>query len=1072
MRMIRSLIALVLLCVAAVPAAAQELNASTFRGLSVREIGPALTSGRISEFAVNPANISEYYVAVSSGGVWKTTNGGVTYRPIFDNEGSYSIGVVKLDPNNPFTVWVGTGENNAQRSVSYGDGVYKSVDGGKSWRRMGLENSEHIGAILVDPRDSDVVYVAAQGPVWSAGGDRGLFKTIDGGASWQNVLDISEHTGVTDVVMDPRDPDVLIAAAWQRRRHVWTLVAGGPESALYKSTNGGATWRKITRGLPSGDVGRYGLCQSPANPDYVYAVVEAPGSGQGFYRSTDRGESWARVNPWSSRGNYYQELICDPVDPERVFAMDVYTRVTTDGGRTLERLPNPVRHVDDHALWINPANTRHMLMGGDGGIYESWDDGMSWQYKPNLPVTQFYKVVVDNDLPFYNVYGGTQDNWSLGGPSRTLAREGISNEDWIVTNGGDGFESAVDPTNPDLVYAQSQHGNLVRFDRKSGEATFIQPQTTEEGEALRWNWDAPLLISPHSHTRLYFAANKLFRSDDRGNSWTAISGDLSRQLDRNEIPVMDRVWGMDAVGKNASTSHYGNIVALTESPLQEGLLYVGTDDGLIQVTDDGGLQWTRHDRFPGVPERTYVNMVLASAHDAATVYAVFNNHKMGDFKPYILKSTDGGRRWRSIASNLPERGNVYAIAEDPVDPDLLFAGTEFGAYFSRDGGERWLKISGLPTIAVRDLAIQERENDLVLATFGRGFWVLDDYSPLRHASNDVLAQDAHIFPVRDALLYIQQRRGREFQGGAYWWADNPPFGAVITYHLKDGVRTREQLRTAAERRATQAGEPVRYPSFEDMRAEDREEDPYLLFTISKPDGQVVRRLTTRPGAGISRITWDLRYASRTPVSDDGAFNPLGRDPTGPLAAPGTYHVSMARVVDGVATELTGPVAFEVVPLENATLATDDRDALLAFQLEADALAAEVRTASVTLDEVAARLAAAREAIRRSPAVPTSLMTDARALKADLDELRQELEGDQSVAARQFETPPTVSQRVGVVTRSSYGSTSAPTPQQRQQLRLAEEALLRIMPRIEALAARVDQLRSRLRDLGAPTLPGR
>ncbi|MGM0669318.1 MAG: VPS10 domain-containing protein [Gemmatimonadota bacterium] len=781
MKTIRLLPALLALAVLAGPLAAQDYNQSTFRGLSLREIGPALTSGRIADFAVNPENPSQYYVAVASGGVWKTDDHGVTFRSIFDGQGSYSIGVVTLDPNNPHVVWVGTGENNAQRAVAYGDGIYKSRDGGQSWEHMGLENSEHIGKILVDPRDSDVVWVAAQGPVWSSGGDRGLYKTTDGGKSWMKVLDISEHTGVTDMVMDPRDPDVVIAAAWQRQRKVWTLVSGGPESGLYKTTDGGESWEELTRGLPTSvDVGRYGLCLSPANPDYVYAVVEAQYDAGGFYRSTDRGQSWRKVNDYTSRGNYYQELICDPVDPERVFSMDTYSQVTTDGGSTFSRFPLPHRHVDDHALWIDPHDTAHMIIGGDGGVYETWSDGRSWHFKRNLPVTQFYKVVTDNDAPFYNVYGGTQDNWSLGGPSRTLDRSGIANSDWIVTNGGDGFESAVDPLNPDIVYAQSQYGNLVRYDRKSGQSVFIQPQPTAEGEAFRWNWDAPLLISPHSNTRLYFAANKLFRSDDRGSSWTTISGDLSAGIDRNEIPVMGRVWGMDAVGKNASTSIYGNIVALTESPVQEDLIYVGTDDGLIQMTENAGGEWTRYDEFPGVPDRTYVNMVLASAHDAGTVYAAFNNHKNGDFKPYLLRSSDMGASWTSIAGDLPERGSVYAVAEDPVEADLLFVGTEFGAFFSRDGGQQWIELGGLPPIAVRDLDIQERENDLVLATFGRGFWVLDDYTPLRHATPDVMARNAHIFPVRDALLFIQQNRQRGEQGGDYFYADNPPFGAVFT----------------------------------------------------------------------------------------------------------------------------------------------------------------------------------------------------------------------------------------------------------------------------------------------------
>ncbi|MEJ2206177.1 MAG: glycosyl hydrolase, partial [Gemmatimonadota bacterium] len=940
-----------------------------------------------------------------------------------------------------------------------------------SWTHMGLEDSQHIGEILVDPRDSDVVWVAAQGPLWNSGGDRGLYKSTDGGGSWTKVLDISEHTGVTDLVMDPRDPDVLIAAAWQRQRKVWTLVSGGPESGLYKTTDGGETWDELTRGLPSVDVGRYGLCLSPANPDYVYAVVEAQYDAGGFYRSTDRGASWRKVNDWTSRGNYYQELVCDPADPERVYAVDTYTRVTTDGGQTLERFPNPNRHVDDHAIWIDPHDTRHMLIGGDGGAYETWSRGRTWHFKRNLPVTQFYKVVVDNDTPFYNVYGGTQDNWSMGGPSRTLDENGISNADWIVTNGGDGFESAVDPLNPDIVYAQSQYGNLSRYDRASGESVFIQPQPTEEGEALRWNWDAPLLVSPHSNTRLYFAANKLFRSDDRGSSWTTISGDLSRQIDRNVIPLMGRVWGMDAVGKNASTTIYGTIVALTESPVQEDLIYVGTDDGLIHMTEDAGSSWTRYGSFPGVPDRTYVNMVLASSHDANTVYAVFNNHKNGDFQPYVLKSTDRGASWASIAGDLPRRGSVYAVAEDPAEPDLLFAGTEFGVFFTQDGGQRWIELSGLPTIAVRDLAIHERENDLVLATFGRGFWVLDDYTPLRHATPDVLASDAHIFPVRDALLYMEQNRQRGEQGGDYYTADNPPFGALITYYVKDDVQTLEEARRQAEREAREAGDPVRYPSFEEMRAEDREEDPYLVFTITDDGGNVVRRLPARDGTGIRRIAWGLRHVSMTPVDESGDFDPLDDGPDGPFVAPGTYRVSLARVVEGVTSELAGPVSFEVVPLNNATLATDDRDALLSFQKEADALQARIRTASRQLQDFGERLVNVRTAIQRSPDVPTDLQTDARELQLRAADLQIALFGDGSVARRQFETPPSISGRVGSALRSSFNATSAPTGQQREQLTIAERDFEALRPRMDALLDELAALESRLRGMGALLLPG-
>ncbi|MDT8325394.1 MAG: glycosyl hydrolase, partial [Bacteroidota bacterium] len=497
------------------------LTSSLLGGLKFRCIGPALPSGRIIDFAVNPSNYAEYFVAVASGGVWKTTNDGISFTPVFDGEASYSIGCVTLDPNNPHTVWVGSGENNSQRSVSYGDGVYRSTDGGKSWKNMGLRASEHIGKIIVDPTDSRIVYVAAQGPLWGPGGDRGLYKSTDAGASWKAVLTISENTGVTDIVMDPRDSQVLYAASYQRRRHVWTLINGGPESMIFKSTDAGATWDTLRSGLPKGDCGRIGLAISPANPDYLYAIIEAEEGG--VYRSSNRGASWEKRGDYQSvSAQYYSELVCDPRDEDKLYSLDTYTRVSEDGFKTNRRLGNRHRHVDDHALWINPDNTDHLLIGGDGGVYDSYDGGAHWRFKSNLPVTQFYRVSVDNAEPFYNVYGGTQDNQSLGGPSRTINKDGIFNEDWIYTNGGDGFESQIDPEDANIVYAQSQYGFLVRFDKRSGEKLGIQPQPGPGEDPYRWNWDSPLLISPHKSTRLYFAANILFRSEDRGNSWTAI----------------------------------------------------------------------------------------------------------------------------------------------------------------------------------------------------------------------------------------------------------------------------------------------------------------------------------------------------------------------------------------------------------------------------------------------------------------------------------------------------------------------------------------------------------------------
>ena len=1080
MRTSRLVLPLVLALAAPLAAQDSATTAAPFSGLRFRPLGPALTSGRIADFAVNPRNPAEYYVAVASGGVWKTENAGTTYEPVFDGEGAYSIGVVQLDPGNPSVVWVGSGENNAQRSVAYGDGVYKSVDGGRSWKRVGLENSEHIGRIAIDPRNSDVAYVAAQGPVWSAGGDRGLYKTTDGGKTWKRVLQVSEHTGVNDVVLDPRDPDVLYASAWQRRRHVWTFIGGGPESALYKSTDGGESWDKLGGGLPAGDVGRIGLCISPVDPDYLYAIIEAAADQGGFFRSTDRGGSWRKRSGYSTSGNYYSEIVCDPAARDRVYAMDVYAQVTDDGGATFRPLGERHKHVDNHALWVDPANPDHYLMGNDGGIYESWDRARTWQFKPNLPVTQFYKVALDNALPFYHVYGGTQDNFSLGGPSRTINAAGIVNSDWYVTNGGDGFESQADPTNPNIVYAQSQYGGLVRYDRQSGESFSIQP-LPEPGEgALRWNWDSPLLISPHSPTRLYFAADRVYRSDDRGDSWRPISPDLARGLDRNQLPVMDRVWGVDAVAKNTSTSFYGNIVALDESRLAEGLLYAGTDDGLIHVTEDGGATWRKLERFPGVPDRTYVNMVLASRQQRGTVYAAFNNHKNGDFKPYLLRSTDGGHSWTSLSATLPARGSVYSIAEDHVDPQLLFVGTEFGLFCSRDGGAHWTQLKGgLPTIAVRDLAIQERENDLVLATFGRGFYVLDDYSPLRHASAEALASAATLFPVKDALLFLEARplglRGKAFQGESYYAAPNPPAGAVFTWYLKDALKTLKEQRADAEKKLVAEHQPVPYPGFDQLRAEDDEDAPYLLLTVTDAQGTVARRLRAAGTAGIQRLSWDLRSAPATPVSFATSSNPddlFSEPPVGPLVTPGTYRVTLAKVSNGSVSPLAGPVEFQVKALNNATLAATDRAALLAFQRDAGELQRQLRTAGEQLGDAGNRLRYLREAVRLAPRATEAMLGEARVLETRLATLRRTFSGDASLARRQFETPPTMSDRLEGVIAASFNSTSAPGGAQRRQLEIAKTEFGGLRAELDRLLADLRGFEQRLEAAGAPYTPGR
>jgi photosystem II stability/assembly factor-like uncharacterized protein len=971
-------------------AAAEEpesvLNSAAVAGLAFREIGPAIASGRIGDFAVDPRDSSVWYVAVSSGGVWKTVNAGTTWQPIFDGEASYSIGCLTVDPSDPDIIWVGSGENNSQRSVGYGDGVYKSMDGGKSWKNVGLGESEHIGRIVVDPRDSNVVFVAAQGPLWRAGGDRGLFKTTDGGETWRNVLEISEHTGVNEVWVDPSDPDVLYASSYQRRRRTWTLINGGPESAIYKSTDGGENWTKLESGLPSESMGRIGLAVSPVDSNVVYAIVESLDDAGGFFRSTNAGASWEKRSDYvSGSPQYYNEIVPDPHDVDRVYSMDTWLHVTEDGGASFQQVPETSKHVDNHSLWIDPADVDHLVSGCDGGIYESFDRGASWIFKANLPITQFYKITVDDDLPFYNVYGGTQDNSTLGGPSRTTSTHGIMNRDWLVVVGGDGFQPRVEPGNPDIVYAEWQNGGLVRWDRKSRELVDIQPQPELGEDPSRWNWDSPLLVSPHSATRLYYASQRLYRSDDRGDRWTPVSPDLTRNLDRNQLEVMGKVWSVDTVAKNRSTSFFGNVVSLSESPLVEGLIYTGSDDGLVQVSEDGGETWRAEDSFPGVPGMSYVSDLVASLHDADTVYAAFDAHKDGDFAPYLLVSRDRGRTWSSIAGDLPERGTVYSFVQDHEQADLLFVGTEFGAFFTVDAGSRWVQLeAGVPTVAVRDIEIQRRENDLVLGTFGRGFFILDDYSPLRDLSEEALAADAMLFTPRDGLMFMESfelgYNGKAFQGDAFYSAPNPPPGVVFTYYLGEGLETLRDARRAAEAEAEEAGEGVGYPSWEELRREDREQDPAIVLTIRDAAGDVVRRVSGPTGEGMSRVAWDMRYPAPDPVylgaRESHAFS---SDPIGPMVAPGVYSATLSQRVRGEWTELAGPVSFETRPLGISTLPLPDPAEVLAFQRRAAELNRAIAGAVEVAGEAAERLRHLR--IRPSAAAASPPRSRSRAGRA-------------------------------------------------------------------------------------------
>lgn len=1054
-------------------------ESGTYGALKFRSIGSAVTSGRVIDLAVNPNNRSQYYIATPGGGVWKTNNAGVTYSSVFENEGSSSIGCITIDPTNSNTIWVGTGENNNQRSVAYGDGIYKSDDAGKSWKNMGLKNSEHIGKIVVDSRNPNIVYVAAYGPLWSAGGDRGIYKTTDGGKTWKNCLSISENTGCNEVYIDPRNSDVLYACAHQRRRHVFTYISGGPESAIYKSTDAGNTWNKLSNGLPQGDVGRIGLAVSPANPDIVYAIIEANEEGKGVYKSVDRGASWEKQNPWSTAGNYYQEIFADPINPNKLYAMDFAIMVSSDGGKSFAPIGERSKHVDNHAFYVDPKDPNYMLAGCDGGVYETFDAAKNWAFKSNLPITQYYRVDVDNSLPFYNVYGGTQDNNSMGGPSRTISSSGILNSDWFITCGGDGFESQIDPKEPNIVYSESQYAGLVRFDRASGEIVDIRPVEKEGEPAYRWNWDAPLAISKHNNKRIYICANKVFKSNDRGNDWEVISPDLTRQVDRNKIPVMGKVWSMDAVAKNQSTSIYGNIVSFYESAKDENLLVVGTDDGLIQITKDGGKTWNKTEAFAGIPDRTYVSALLASEHNNNVLFACFDNHQNGDFKPYVMKSEDGGATWKSIQNNLPAKGTVYCIAQDHKNSNLLFVGTESGVFFSIDGGGSWTQLKGgLPNVCVRDIAIQKRENDLVIATFGRGFYILDDYSPLQTLKKENFSQKAFMFPIKDGLMFMESQpyghTGKSFQGESFYTAPNPAVGVTFTYFIKDDYNSLKQIRKEKEAEQIKKGEAVSYPSFDAMRAEDNEDAPTLLFTIASKNGEVIRRIKTGVGSGLNKLTWNFRYATTNPVTYPAPdlSNPYASPDEGNWALPGSYTVSISKIHNGVVEQLLAPQAFNIVSLHNATLAAEDKKALLDFQLKVGDLRRAVAGTDAYRGEITAAIGYIKTAILNAPKSNLDLLKKVNELQQKLNAVNVKINGDQSVARHEFETAPAIYGRVEGIIYSSYNASCAPTELSKQSYTTASKQLVSVIADLKGVTEEVKQLEKQLDMINAPYSPGR
>ena len=1048
-------------------------------GLSFRSIGPAVTGGRVIDIEVNPRDHSEYYVASGHGSLWKTTNSGVTFLPVFDGESSFSMGAVTLDPSNPNVVWVGTGENNAHSYVVPGDGVYKSEDGGKSWVNKGLKKSQQIGEIVVHPNDPNIVWVAAYGPHRASGGDRGVFKTTDGGATWVNVLHPSDHTGCWQLHMDPRNPDVLYTVAHQRQRYLTTIVSGGDESAIYKTTDGGKSWKRLEGGLPQKKVGRIGMDISPVDPDMLYAVVEAKEKKErGTYRSTDAGASWTRMGDYVTTYTFYfQRLICDTENVDRVYGRDVFSQVTIDGGKSWSRLGEDMKHVDNHALWIDPNDSRHLLSGCDGGVYESFDRAAAWAFKANLPVAEAYKVTVDNTRPFYNIYIGTQDNNSLGGPSRTLNSSGITNADWVFTQGGDGFETQVDWSDPNIVYSQAQFGALVRYDRKSGERLYLRSFEPEGKPAYRFDWDAALLISRHDHARLYHGGNMVLRSDDRGESWREISPDLTRGVPKELHHLMGRSWSSDELVSKTSFAH---IVSLAESPLDEKRLYAGSGDGLLHYTHDGGVSWHRAE-LTGLPEFARIHQITTSPADVDVAFAACHNFFAGDFRPWLYKTTDGGAHWTSISANLPEHGSTYTIAVDDVDPNLLFVGTMTGVFVSNTPDIQWVKLkAGLPaTVQVTDMELQRDEDDLVISTFGRGVHILDDYTPLRGLTQKILEEPATLFPVADALMFVQADpmgfRGVGFQGASFYSAPNPEVGAVITCYVKEDYKSLEKQRNEAEKKLQEAGKDVHYPAYEALKKEAAEVEPYLLFVISDAEGRPLRKIKKQPiKAGVQRVVWDFRTSPVVPISLDPPDNsvPWNEPDRGYMVPPGQYRVTMYRYQEGKLSPLGSPQPLNCQSLHAASLPLADQEALRVFNEKVAALTRAISAADAhrgRLNEALPYLEAAGMSV---PVLDEVQLAELSSIRARLKEINEELNGDNLLPRYEGQARMSLKGRTSLITESLWSTTAGPTGTFERAYEEAHATFGKVLDELRQVHDRTRAIEDALERAGAPYTPRR
>jgi photosystem II stability/assembly factor-like uncharacterized protein len=1036
----QALLSLLLIAMTATGAAlAQEGNGRidevVLKNLQWRAIGPANMGGRIDDFAVVESNPHIFYVGAATGGVWKTTNSGTTWEAIFDDAGTHSVGDITLAPSDPNIVWVGTGEPNNRQSSSWGDGVYRSLDGGRTWQNMGLKDTKHIGRIAIHPTDPNTLYVAAVGHLWGPNKERGLYKTTDGGKTWTQSLFINEDTGVIDVAMDHKSPGTLYAAAYQRRRTPFGMNGGGPASGLYKTIDGGANWAKLSNGLPEGVTGRIGIDIYRNDPNIVYAIIEHAKGG--VFRSDDRGLTWKKVSDTNSRPMYYSKIRIDPNNDQRIWQLAAPMFVSEDGGRTWQTNVVTRIHGDYHAMWINPANSNHMIVGSDGGIHISYDRGRSWDYINTIPLGQFYEISLDNRKPYW-VYGGLQDNGSWAGPSGTYNQEGITNDEWFRIGGGDGFYVQVDPQDPDILYVESQNGSVSRLELKTGERKSIRPEVRAGEKPYRFDWNSPIVISPHNNRTIYFGGNRVFRSTDRGDSWTA-SQDLTRDQDRDKMAIMNAMPDKDMLSRHDGQETFGQVVTLTESPAKEGLLYAGTDDGYLWISRDAGKTWKNiTSKVPGVPDGTYVSRVTASRHAEGTAYLTFDGHRSNDYKTYVFTTTNYGETWKPIKNDLPTGATARVIREHHRNANLLFLGTEFGAFVSLNRGGNWTRLKGnLPMVRVDDIQIHPRDNDLVLATHGRSVWVLDNITPLEQMSETAMAADVHMFDVQPAThVRLYGRKGNT--GHKYFSAPNPTYGAVIYYHLKS-----------------------------------KPKDDVKIAVLDK-SGKVIREITGVKEAGLNRAVWDLRHASPIEITPGqqggggggggGGFFGGGR---GPRVAPGEYTIKLTAA----GKESTKTVRVE----EDARVQISDTDrarwndaTMKVYELQKSA-----DRARRTVQSLKTQMTALQDALKKNPSTSQAINSAVKTVSDQIDDLQRKLvpvsDGPLGGAGPALPgTPRPLVGRIGQLAGGLDGYTAAPTTAQLERIDELSTELKTIIEQLnKVIDEAVPNLNKQMRDSGAP-----